>query len=250
LGGCIRWRPHRRHPRHGAVRTGQFRMDVWTGWTVVPGSPAILSAPTVTVWRGNLHIFVRGSDHRTWGDAYNGSSWNGWAPVPDSETYDPPGTAVLDDVLYLFRRGTDNGILYNRYTTNWLGWRRISGGPLSLSAPAVATYNGNVHLFFRGTDGYTWGTTVRGVSQAGWGRVPDSATSAAPALAPNTHVMLVVRRPNGALAVNDYSTNWNGWTTLPDVPNASAPSANAFRVYVRGADNHIYRNRSAFEFLQ
>jgi hypothetical protein len=36
----------------------------WSGWSVVPGGGATLSAPTATARDGKLRVFVRGTDNK------------------------------------------------------------------------------------------------------------------------------------------------------------------------------------------
>jgi hypothetical protein len=94
---------------------------------------------------------------------------------------------------------------------------------------------------------------VNGTGQGGWGRVPDSLTTDAPATAADdSGLLLVVRRRDGQLYVNRYGTEWNGWSRMPSLPVASigAPSVNLrWRVYVRSTNNNVYRNISVWSYV-
>jgi hypothetical protein len=127
----------------------------WSGWREVPPRNGFtLAAPGATDYRGNLYVFVRGTDSRIYQNRLTGSSWSGWREVPGNGlTPDALTATVYRDKLYVFVRGTDNRIYQNRLTgSSWSGWSQVPGNGLTPSGPEATVYQGALYVFVRGTD--------------------------------------------------------------------------------------------------
>ena len=81
-----------------------------------------------------------------------------WFEVTDGGLTIAAPSALVDHngtLLRLFITGPDNGIWENDYDgNNWSGWDKISGPPLTASAPAAVELSGVMpELFVKSEDG-------------------------------------------------------------------------------------------------
>jgi hypothetical protein len=61
---------------------------------------------------------MRGTDDGIYQNTFDGSSWSGWKGLPgQGRTVSGPAAAIFADELYVFVRGTDNGIYVNRFAS-------------------------------------------------------------------------------------------------------------------------------------
>ena len=71
-------------------------------------------------------------------------------------------------MLHVFVRGLGNGIFVNQFNgTSWTGWAELPGGGSTPSAPAAASYNGQLHVFVRGGDSRIYDNRFNGASWSG-----------------------------------------------------------------------------------
>jgi endonuclease/exonuclease/phosphatase family metal-dependent hydrolase len=142
------------------VSVNRYTTD-WQGWTSVSGLPVpAFSVPTAAAWRGNLHLFLRGSDNRVWGNAGNGTTWNGWAAVPGSYTQSAPAMETSDPSrLQLMVRGIDDRLYAESYRPGpgWSSWGVLPTAR-TFTAPSViqSTVTWGRQILIAGPDGRTY----------------------------------------------------------------------------------------------
>ena len=111
----------------------------------------------------------------------------------------------------------------------------------------VATKDGTLHLFVRGSDGALLHRTATNGAWGAWTPVGGlEATSGPSALVVGTTIQLYARGPDSAIWQNALVDGlWRGWVSLGggfgSAPTASLRSYNGVvDVYGRGIDNHLY----------
>lgn len=181
----------------------------WRGWSEVPGNGRTLSEPALSELERSPVKVVRGTD--------NGIHFNvdgGWNRIPDGSTFSRPGVAMKSvfglpttrDHLHVIVRGTDDGLHHNIFDgSSWEGWREVPGQGLTLTAPAVANFGGDIFLTVKGTDDALHVNRWDG-SWEGWKAVPGGGlTPSAPALASfSGNLYLMVRGTNDGIHFNKF----------------------------------------------
>ena len=111
-------------------------MSSWKVWKELEGGGRTFDAPSAT---GSVDAFVRGTDNRVFQNHFlSGTRWDKWNPVDGMTTPSAPATTVLSGALYVFVRGMDDLIHFNRFVGNWEGWKPVPGGERTQDAPGVA----------------------------------------------------------------------------------------------------------------
>jgi hypothetical protein len=180
-----------------------------TGWALIPGGGSTPSPPAVTIFQGNLALFVRGADNQLYVNWLLPTyQWTGWGSVPGGgSTPTAPAATVFQGNLALFIRGADNQLYVNWVlpTYQWTGWGSVPGGGSTPSPPTATVFQDDLGLFVRGGD---------------------------------NRIYINWLRPNG---------QWTGWGAEPGHGSTpSTPAATAFQdnlaLFVRGEDNQLYVN--------
>jgi hypothetical protein len=123
---------------HGIVN---LLNDSFSGWTSLPG--ATPSAPTLAASEtlGRLYLSVRGMSDVIWINMWNGSTWEGWNPLPDGATIDSPAITVINGELHIVVRDITGNALWHYYidlnTDTPSGWIPLDG--YTPSAPTLTS---------------------------------------------------------------------------------------------------------------
>lgn len=217
-------------------------MASWQGWKQVPGGGRTFDAPGAT---GAVDVFMRGTDNRVFHNHFlGGTNWSGWNPVEGMTTPSAPATTVLGGTLYVFARGTDDLIHFNRNVGRWEGWQPVPGGERTQSAPGVAAGV----LVARRADGAIRFNTFDGpTAWRGWKDVPDGGrTPSAAAITDfGAGFFLFVRGTDDGIHYKSLGSNresWGAWQRVPDGLTPSAPAVARGLLLVRGTDDSIHHN--------
>ena len=152
----------------GVYMAGRCRNEQLESLEGFEGGGRTFDAPSAT---GSVDVFVRGTDNRVSQNHFvSGTRWDKWNPVDGMTTPSAPATTVLGGALYVFVRGMDDLIHFNRFVGNWEGWEPVPGGERTQDAPGVAAGV----LAVRRADGAIRFNTFDGpTSWRGWDDVPD-----------------------------------------------------------------------------
>lgn len=196
------------------------------------------------------------------------AAWTGWRePAGYGRTYDAPAiTTTTDGSVWVFVRGTDNRIYYNRLkASQWSGWIEVPGGGFAWSAPAVTgDQHGDLQVVVRGTDERLhlarWYDNSSGVGTwQTWQRLVDSGTTpSAPAVLTNERrdrLETYVRQSNNRI-YRCYGYYCSGLTEVAGngfTPSAPAtgwwpgPESGYGYLVVRGTDNRLWRTTKTYD---
>jgi hypothetical protein len=174
------------------------------------------------------------------------------APGAVADVYDDNPAAAsrgLGDI-WLFARAGDGATLERHWTgTAWSDWTSLGG--VSTSGPAAAAYNGQIHVFIRGTDGAVYTNYLSsGGSWSGWASLGGYATSA-PAVAlrrgPLNYLDLAIRGNDNTIYFRSYvpAAGWSPWSSLggnlTSAPALASQADGIVNVWARGTDSAVYQ---------
>jgi hypothetical protein len=128
----------------------------------------------------------------------------------------------------------------------WSGWSEVPGNGFTLSGPATTFYNGNDHVFVRGTNNRIYANTLSGTTWSGWSEVPGNGlTPSAPAATTiKSTLYLFVRGTDNKIYTNTFNgASWSGWSQVPGNGfTIDTPAALGGSLFVRGTNDHLYVN--------
>ncbi len=156
-----------------------------------------------------------------------------------------PATTVLDGNLYVFVRGTDDLIHFNRHVGGWEGWRSVPGGERTSSAPGVTA---GVLVVRRADGGIRFNTFDGPTAWRGWADVPDKGrTPSAPAITDLfAGFFLFVRGLVDEIFYKSLGSDRVSWGAWKEVPGGgrtpSAPAIVKGLLLVRGTDDGLHHN--------
>ena len=215
-------------------------MASWQGWKALGGRT--FDAPSAT---GAVDAFVRGTDNQVFQNHFlQGTTWSGWNPIPGLTTPSAPASTILGGNLYVFARGMDDLLYFNRNVGHWEGWKQVPGGERTPSAPGVA----DGVLVARRADGAIRFNSFDGpTAWRGWRDVPDAGrTPSAPAITRfGAGFFLVVRGTDDGIHYKSLGSNRESWGVWQRIPNGLTPSAPAMAegfLLVRGTNDRLYEN--------
>jgi hypothetical protein len=195
-----------------------------------------------TLFGNHLFVFHRGNDKGMWW-TQGSTSWAPWQSLGGNFSSDP--TAVTDPSgIYVFGRGADDSLWYNRLTfLGWSGFKSLVGNidsdPVAVSSPA------GVYVFVRGSNKGLWFRRLVSGSPGSWVSLGGSVTSDPAACATPTGAIVatrsafdtvVVRYLQNGSAVGDWQVVGANATSDPTL--CSGPSGTY--LFVRGKDNGIW----------
>jgi len=203
---------------------------------------------------GYLHVVVRGTDNGIYHKKFNltTETWDlSWTNLGGA-TLSTPALATCPigsfDWMYLFVRGTDNGIYYKYWREGlWTTWYSIPSATNDIPALCILYPDENfilpqLHLVVRGTDNGIYYNRWTGSWLASWVNV-SGATNDRPDLYASNILYLHVRgADNGVyyktmvLSTYVWLTSWMKWPGA----TSSGPTIEAGLVIVRGTDNGLY----------
>lgn len=177
--------------------------------------------------------------------------WFDWQSLGGT-LVDAPAAAALRDTVYLFVRGSDNGLYYRSSTdrgTSWGAWQYL-GGVLS-GAPAATTYNGRVYVFVAGTGGelYYRRADVDGGFREDWQTLGGTLTAPPAAASDGANLYVFGRGTDNGLFARRFveGEDWGPWYSLGGTLTAAPGAAgfgNQVGVFVKGGGDALYQRRS------
>lgn len=166
-------------------------------------------------------------------NVFNGTSWQGEAQVPLTNTYGTPGSIAYNEEIWCFHEGNlGNGELwYNIFDgTSWLGDQQLQASPLS-AGPSACMFYDQLFCFYSGGQGGNMllYNVFNGESWLGEKQVPLTNTSQAPSAVMYEGLLYCFHQGNlnnGELWYNVFDgTNWLGDQQIPTSVLSSGPSA-------------------------
>ena len=119
----------------------------------------------------HLHIFARGTDGQVWTKWWTeDDDWLPWKPL-GGKIIGAPAVRTSGDTTYLFARGTDNCLWWNKLRPvapndwNWTGWDRVDDVPFTSDPSVDSRRPGHLSVFVRGAGGqlsWKWWTADGG----------------------------------------------------------------------------------------
>ncbi len=160
-----------RGPDNGIVARSWSPSAGWSAedTTSLAGGKTLSAPALVSRASGLVDVFVRAVDETVWRDAWNGSAWSGWTPVPGGmTTTDAPATTTrTTGTMELFARGRDGEVQWSTFDgAVWSSWRRVAGAVESGPA-AVYDGAGRLYLFARQGGDVAYNVYADG-SWSGW----------------------------------------------------------------------------------
>jgi hypothetical protein len=193
---------------------------------------------------GTVSMFARRSDGGVLYREFDGA----WAPAGSLSPTINSGLATAVDAsgLYLFGRGSDNGIWWQRRTSGvWSGWNAL--GPTAHSDPSAAAHSSGVYVFVRGADDAVWYQRATGGAFSGWRTLGGTATSDPVAVVDASGLYVFVRGVDNGVWYKRFTGVWDsGWQKLG--PTATSDPAvvsdpTGLYVFVRGSDDAVWYRR-------
>jgi hypothetical protein len=194
---------------------------------------------------GTVSVFARRSDGGVMYREFGGT----WGPTSSLTPTINSGlaTAVDSTGLYLFGRGTDKGIWWQRRTSGvWTGWKAL--GPTAAGDPTAVAHSSGVYVFVRGADSSVWYQRYTAGAWSGWRSLAGTTTSDPVAVTDPTGLYVFVRGADNGIWYQRFTgTSWGpawlklGPTATSDPAAVSDPTG--VYVFVRGADNAVWYQR-------
>jgi hypothetical protein len=128
----------------------------WSNWKEVPGNGTTAMRLTTCVFK-KLWLFHTGDNNRIYMSSMdNSETWDGWYEIPGGgSTMVPLASAnyhvpfnTQNDKLYLFHRGSQDGLIYYNYMTQdqaWAAWKKV--GLDTLYPPEACRFGKRLYLF-------------------------------------------------------------------------------------------------------
>lgn len=223
----------------------------WSTQTTVPGATSP-RGPALAVFQENLHMAWRAEDDTDsiWlSSTADGQIWSGPWNIPNVGTSEHPAMTaggVGDQTLYLAWKGAhrDQNIWWST-SSDGHKWeaQQMLGGAETSCAPALVSYHGVPHLFWRGAD--TLLTSNQNIylsirTATGWTApttLPGISSSETPAVAVLGNTLYLANRGTKALLDNDQwirlwsSTNAVTWTSRANPVDAYTDQAPALAAH-------------------
>jgi len=184
--------------------------------------------PTLVEFKGKLYCFHHGRSDTdknlyfcTFNDALN--NWNGDQIIPNAVNLTGIAAAVLNDTLHVVYADVSKGALMHTQSTDGTDWSNPVAlpGHQTFDTPALAAYQGKLHLLHKGTGSTTlWHSTFENNSWSGDSQVQNHDSLDGPALAVHGGLLCMVHRSSGNASEVWYSTyNGTSWTADEGLPN-------------------------------
>ncbi len=233
----------------GNVYASTF-LTSWSSWASLNGTS--LSAPAIcSSGASTVQLVVRGNDDGVYHKSFSGISWSSSWDIPNGLTIDQPACAVLNSVLYIVVRGTDNVTWYNSKTlpsSSWSGWQSLKGS--TPTAPVLVATPGlnRLDLIVRGVDNGIWHESFTGGAWSqNWDHI-GGITAGVPAVeSDGTTLHVVVRGADGSVWYNSMpfaSGVWSGWVSLQGTtghnPALSVDLLGNVHLVVTGSDSSVW----------
>lgn len=175
---------------------------------------------------------------------FDGSSWSAYGEIAPSVNSGIAAVAGADNV-YVFGRGSDNLLWYNRFTAGaWQGAKSLPG-IFCNADPAVCVGANGVQVFVRSIDNAIWWGTLVGGAWSSYTKLGGSVSSNPAVGASNDGLFCVVRGSDGQPWSNrrDAAGVWSGFQAMGGSmlgSPAACGTGGSFDVFVRGRDQRLY----------
>lgn len=186
-----------------------------------------------------------------WCGGGNLSTWDtaGIQAVYGQKWGNPSALETADGKLWVFVRGTDNGLWYKTKTgSTWTYWAPL-GGNFKDAPTAVTWGNNRIDVFVRGADDGLWQKTYNnGTWQSYWtnrgGELQDSPAAVSIS---SGRIDVFVRWSNDHLRQRTFMNNsWLSWSGdmnaahISEAPTVISRSSSTFDMFFKGMNHKIY----------
>ncbi|WP_432096158.1 hypothetical protein [Streptomyces sp. bgisy100] len=216
----------------------------WSTDTPFP-SGGTVAAAALAVYDGKLFSMVRSAadDGRLYWNRYDGPSWSAFSYLAGASP-SAPALAAHGSKLYSAHHSVTGELFLDSFDGHrWAGYAKLPDDVRTFSAPALASYNGKLHLMIRrakrfhpsfniylDSDDLHW-ATFDGTRWSAFTALPAKSTST-PALAPFNNMLFAVHRSiaDDGLYWTTLHTN-NVWYTYQKFPSGKTGTAPALAAH-------------------
>jgi len=238
---------------NGDLWWSRYSSNTWSGWQQLSGPvnspPALCSSGP-----GTVELLLRGTNNATFHRTFSGGSWGSW-DLAGGLTYSQPACAVLNGVLYLAVRGTDNATWINTMTVGsgtWDGWTDI-GGVIQYS-PVLVASPGRLDLLVVGMDNGGWHklyTATTNLWSSSWDNAGGTLIGPVTAVSDGTSLHIVAASTGGSITHGqlDFAGqgSWSGWSPLggatASTPSLTVDGFGTVHLVVRGLNDVVYHQQ-------
>jgi repeat uncharacterized protein DUF346 len=212
------------------------------------------SDPAIASWEYNnrLDVFAKGIDNRLWHKYWNGISWSGWEPQPESSNTvgGPDATSWGPGRIDVVARNSSKSVDHWYWTGS--SWSKDNLGGTTESDPGISSWGTNrLDVFIRGTDNALWHKYWNGSGWSAWESLGGNLAGGPSAVSWGPNRIDVVGRDSTNSLVHWWwdGTSWHanqslGAATFQD-PAIASTGAGQLNVYYAGSDNNLWsRNYS------
>ena len=195
---------------------------------------------------GTLAVFVRNAGLQRQLPRALGGSWGPFGSLGQAIN-SGLSTATIGSDLYVFGRGTDYSVWYQRRsgTGPWSGWQSLHGNVVS--DPAAASDGSTIRVFVRGADDGIWLNSNTGGGWTGFTSLGGLASSDPVAVTDSSGVYVFVRGGDTALYYQQFSggsaSGWRGLGGAATSDPAATVDAEGIHLFVRGVNGTLYYQR-------
>jgi hypothetical protein len=183
--------------------------------------------PTLVEFKGKLFCFHKGrnDDKSLYSCTFNDelNNWDGDQQIPNVLSNTGSAAAVLNDILHVVFAAPSGGALMHIQSIDGRTWTDPVPlpGHQTYDTPALAAYQGKLHLLHKGTNSTTLWHAI--FENGSWGPdvlLPNHSSLDGPALAVHDGLLCMVHRSSGSASEVWYATyNGTAWATDAGLPN-------------------------------
>ncbi|HSW75157.1 MAG TPA: CHAP domain-containing protein [Candidatus Saccharimonadales bacterium] len=165
----------------GTIYKDTWIGDHWTGFNSL-GSSGMAANPTAITFNGELDVFARDGYGTIYKDMWNGSTWSGFNPLGGNIASSPTAVKYGQELDVYGGSGVDGQLFKDTWNgANWSGFNYMGNSLGNASTPAAISYNGEMDIYARSTNGAimkdTWnGQFWSGLNSLGGNGLGDPAT--------------------------------------------------------------------------
>jgi hypothetical protein len=196
--------------------------------------------------KGQLDIYVRGSDNALWTRHMSGRTWGGWQSLGGILT-SGPGAVYHDGQTNVMANGTGGNPLWNwNIVGGWWGTENLGGS--GTSDPDVSSWgSGRLDAFVRGSDNALWHRYWNG-SWSSWEKLGGSWVGGPGAVSwGSNRIDVVTRGTDNAIYHWYYDGTWHCCENVGGVNTSDADLASTapghLNMVVRGSDNALWQRQ-------
>ena len=155
--------------------------DHWTGFSSLGGG-GMAANPTAVTFNGELDVFARDGYGTVYKDTWNGSTWSGFNPLGGNIASSPAAVQYGQELEVYGGSGVDGNLFKDTWgNAHWSGFNYMGHSLGTAATPAAISYNGEMDVYVRSTNGAilkdTWnGRFWSGLNSLGGSSLGDPVT--------------------------------------------------------------------------